>query len=241
MAERIRLQKYISMCGIASRRAAEEMITAGRVRVNKGIVTELGSKVDEDNDKVYVDGKQIKPVRKKYYIALNKPAGYVTTVSDQFDRRKVVDLTGDIEERLYPVGRLDYDSEGLLFLTNDGDFTQAVTHPSKRVDKTYKAIVKGLPDFTDVTKLSRGIVLDGKKTEPAQVSLTGSEENTSELTITIHEGRNRQIRRMCEALGYEVIKLTRTSVGGVKLGRLPRGKWRHLTERELELLGYTVK
>lgn len=239
MAEKIRLQKYISICGAASRRAAEEMITKGRVRVGKSVVCELGTKVDPESAKVYIDGKLITPVRKKYYIALNKPAGYVTTVSDQFDRRTVIDLVGDISDRLYPVGRLDYDSEGLLFLTNDGDFAQSITHPSKRINKTYKVVVKGAPDPLALSKLKQGIMLDGVKTAPAQVQLTKQLENTSELTITITEGKNRQVRRMCEHIGHEVIRLTRTSVGGVKLGNLPRGKWRHLTIRELELLGFS--
>ena len=239
MAEKIRLQKYISECGEASRRAAEEMILAGRVKVGKSVVTELGTKVDPDNVKVYIDGRLIERVRKKFYIALNKPKGYITTVSDQFDRHTVMELTEDLNERLFPVGRLDYDSEGLLFLTNDGDFMQTVTHPSKRINKTYKAVVKGNPDPLSLAKLKKGIILDGKKTAPAQVQLTKSLENTSELTITISEGRNRQVRRMCEEIGHEVLKLTRTSIGGVKLGNLPRGKWRHLTDGELQTLGFT--
>lgn len=241
MAEKIRLQKYISECGEASRRTAEKMITDGRVKVGKSIVTELGTKVDPENVKVYVDGKLISRTKKKYYIALNKPKGYITTLSDQFDRHTVVELTQDINERLYPVGRLDYDSEGLLFLTNDGDFAQLITHPSKKINKTYKAVVKGTPDPLKLAALKQGIVLDGKKTAPALVQLTKSLENTAELTITISEGRNRQVRRMCEEIGHEVLRLTRTSVGGVKLGNLPRGKWRHLTESELLTLGYTKK
>lgn len=238
MAEKIRLQKYISMCGVASRRLAETMIEAGRVKVGKNVVTELGTKVDPDSVKVFVDGTPISLVRKKYYIALNKPTGYITSAKDQFDRRTVMELMGDIEERLYPVGRLDYDSEGLLFMTNDGDFMQAITHPSKKINKTYKVVVKGNPDLLKLEKLKKGITLDGTKTAPCQVQLTKSLENTSELTITITEGKNRQVRRMCEEIGHEVIKLTRTSIGGVKLSNLPRGKWRHLTERELDTLGY---
>ncbi|MBP3336887.1 MAG: rRNA pseudouridine synthase [Clostridia bacterium] len=241
MAEKIRLQKYISMCGVASRRAAEALILEGKVKVGKTVVTELGTKVDPDNAKVFVDGKPISIVNKKYYIALNKPSGYVTTVSDQFDRRTVIELVGDLNERLYPVGRLDYDSEGLLFLTNDGDFMQQVTHPSKQINKTYKAVVMGHPDPLEIAKLRQGILLDGKKTSPALVQITKTLENTSELTITISEGRNRQVRRMCEEIGHEVLKLTRTSIGGVKLGHLPRGKWRHLTDSELTLLGYNKK
>ena len=241
MAEKIRLQKYISECGAASRRAAEDMIASGRVKVGKATVTELGTKVDPENVKVYIDGKLITRVKKKYYIALNKPKGYITTVSDQFDRRTVIELTEDLNERLYPVGRLDYDSEGLLFLTNDGDFAQMITHPSKKINKTYKVVVKGNPDPLALSKLKQGIVLDGTKTSPAQVQLTKTLDNTAELTITISEGRNRQVRRMCEEIGHEVLKLTRTSIGGVKLGNLPRGKWRHLTERELDVLGFTKK
>lgn len=238
MKELIRLQKYIAECGIASRRAAEQMITDGRVKVGKTVVTELGTKVDPDSTKVFIDGKPISLVKKKYYIALNKPQGYITTVSDQFDRHTVMELVSDITERLYPVGRLDYDSEGLLFLTNDGNFMQRITHPSKKINKTYKVVVKGNPDPLKLAELKKGIMLDGVKTSPAQVQLTKTLENTAELTITISEGRNRQVRRMCESIGHEVIRLTRTSIGGVKLGNIPKGKWRHLTDSELSLLGY---
>ncbi len=242
MAERERLQKYMARCGVASRRAAEEMILAGRVKVNRKTVRELGTKVDEDNDKVMVDGALIAPAKKNYYIALNKPVGYITTAKDQFDRKTVLDLVQDLNTRLYPVGRLDYDSEGLLFLTNDGDFTYYLTHPKHTVPKKYKVVVMGMPDNDTIWKLRNGVEIEGRKTAPARVELTKSLERTSELVITIHEGRNRQVRKMCEAVGHEVLKLQRTAIGRVQLGHLPLGKWRHLTPEEIKILtGGTIQ
>lgn len=236
MAELLRLQKYIASCGVASRRAAEEMILAGRVRVNQKTISELGTKVDPDRDRVYVDGKPIRPDAKKYYIMLNKPVGYITTAKDQFDRKTVLDLVQDLDVRLYPVGRLDYDSEGLIFLTNDGDFTYFLTHPGNGVKKKYQVVVSGMVDIDTVWRLRKGVELDGRMTAPARVEITKQQERTTELTFVIGEGRNRQIRRMCETVGHEVIRLRRIAVGNVVLGNLPKGKWRHLTPGELQLL-----
>ena len=236
MAELLRLQKYIASCGVASRRAAEEMILAGRVRVNQKTISELGTKVDPDRDRVYVDGKPIRPDAKKYYIMLNKPVGYITTAKDQFERKTVLDLVQDLDVRLYPVGRLDYDSEGLIFLTNDGDFTYFLTHPGNGVKKKYQVVVSGMVDIDTVWQLRKGVELDGRMTAPARVEITKQQERTTELTFVIGEGRNRQIRRMCEAVGHEVIRLRRIAVGNVVLGNLPKGKWRHLTPGELQLL-----
>ncbi len=236
MATPERLQKYMARCGVASRREAENIILAGRVKVNKKIVTELGTKVDTDNDKVFLDGELIRPEKKLYYIMLNKPKGYVTTAKDEFDRKTVLELVADIDARLYPVGRLDYDSEGLLLLTNDGDFAYRMTHPTKHIPKKYHAIVSGIPDIGHVMKLRCGVEIDGYVTKPAKVEIAQTRENTTQLNITISEGKNRQIRRMCESIGFPVIKLKRVSIGNVNLGNLPKGKWRHLSEGELNIL-----
>lgn len=236
MAELIRLQKYIALCGVASRRAAEEMISSGRVRVNKTVVTELGTKVNPDKDKVYVDSKLIAEKNKKYYIMLNKPVGYITSAKDQFDRKTVLDLVSDLDARLYPVGRLDYDSEGLIFLTNDGDFTYYLTHPANEVKKKYQVTVSGIVDKDTVWQLRKGVEIDGRMTAPARVEITKQTERTTDLTFVISEGRNRQIRKMCETVGHMVIRLRRVAVGNVILGNLPRGKWRHLTPGEIQLL-----
>ena len=236
MAKPERLQKFIARCGVASRREAENIILSGRIKVNKKIVTELGTKVDEDNDKVFLDGELIRPEKKLYYIMLNKPKGYVTTVKDEFDRKTVLELVSDLDARLYPVGRLDYDSEGLLLLTNDGDFAYKMTHPTQHISKKYHAVVEGTADLGHVMKLRAGVMIDGYLTKPARVEIADVRERTTQLNITISEGKNRQIRRMCEAVGLPVIKLTRVSVGGVSLGNLPKGKWRHLTEAEVKIL-----
>ncbi len=236
MAKPERLQKFMARCGVASRREAENIILAGRVKVNKKIVTELGTKVDIDNDKVFLDGELIRPEKKLYYIMLNKPKGYVTTAKDEFDRKTVLELVADIDARLYPVGRLDYDSEGLLLLTNDGDFAYRMTHPTQHIPKKYHAIVSGTPDVGHVMKLRHGVEIDGYVTKPARVEIADTRENTTQLNITISEGKNRQIRKMCEAIGFPVIKLKRVSIGNVNLGNLPKGKWRHLSEGELNIL-----
>ena len=236
MAKPERLQKFMARCGVASRREAESIILSGRVKVNKKIVTELGTKIDEDNDKVFLDGELIRPEKKLYYIMLNKPKGYITTAKDEFDRKTVLELVSDIDARLYPVGRLDYDSEGLLLLTNDGDFAYKMTHPAQHIPKKYHAVVEGTADLGHVLKLRQGVEIDGYLTKPAKVEIKETRERTTQLNITISEGKNRQIRRMCEAVGLPVIKLTRVSVGSVMLGNLPKGKWRHLTEAEVNLL-----
>lgn len=236
MAELLRLQKYIAECGIASRRAAEEMITAGRVRVNKRTVTELGTKIDPERDRVFVDEKPVYSTQKKYYIMLNKPVGYISSAKDQFEQKTVLELVEDLDARLYPVGRLDYDSEGLIFLSNDGDFTYYLTHPGNGVKKKYQVTVKGFMDIETVKHLRQGVEIDGRMTAPARVEITKLHENTTELTFVIGEGRNRQIRKMCEAVGFEVVRLRRVAIGNVVLGNLPKGKWRHLTPGEINLL-----
>ncbi len=229
---KIRLQKHLSACGIASRRKAEELIEAGKVRVNGRIAT-LGDKVDPKRDKVSVRGKTVVPVTEKVYIMVNKPRGYVTTMSDEYDRKCVNDLVKDVGVKVFPVGRLDRDSEGLLLMTNDGELANAITHPSRHVNKTYRVTVGGTVIDEQIEKLTSGIMLDGKKTQPCDVFVVERKPDRTMLNFIIHEGRNRQIRRMCEAVGLDVLRLKRLEIAGVKLGGLKLGAWRNLNEREL--------
>ena len=231
--EEMRLQKYLALCGVASRRAAEEIILRGRVKINGEKCTVLGTKV-ADGDVVSVDGEEIKPEEKKYYIMLNKPVGYMTTVSDEEGRPTVMDLITDISKRIYPVGRLDCNTEGLLLMSNDGDFTYKITHPKHKLDKTYEVLVSGKAEKNALKKLEQGVFIDGKKTAPAVVDIADFGKNSALLTITIHEGRNRQVRKMCASVGFKVMGLKRVSEGGLSLGNLPLGKWRHLTEAEVK-------
>ena len=237
MGEIVRLQKYIAMSGEASRRAAEIMIEEGRVRVNGELITQPGTKVEIGADKVSLDGKEIKPEIKKYYIMLNKPEGYVSTVNDQFDRPTVIDLMkGEIKTRVFPVGRLDYDTRGLLLLTNDGDFTYKVTHPKFKMNKTYVVTVKGGITVKGLNALRNGVIIDDFKTAPAEVEMLSAEKGVTVLKITIHEGKNRQVRKMMEAVGCKVSELNRISIGNVELGNLPLGRWRYLTAHEISCL-----
>ncbi len=235
--EEVRLQKFLADAGVASRRKAEELILAGKVIVNGKRITELGTKVNPELDTITCEGKPIKKATANMYIMLNKPAKYVTTVKDQFDRPSVLSLVDKkIKQRLYPVGRLDYDTTGLLLLTNDGDLTHKLTHPSKEIDKTYIVKVKDVPTQEKIDQLRNGVVIDGKKTKPARVSIKQIFDKNCELIMTIHEGRNRQIRKMCEKVGHEVIKLERVAIGGLKLGELPVGKYRMLNNNEIKYL-----
>jgi len=233
----IRLQKMISDCGITSRRKAEQLIINKCVRVN-GKTAQIGDKVNPYKDKVYVNDQKViyaaKP--KKRYIMLYKPRGYVTTTKDELGRKCVSELISDIPERLYPVGRLDKDSEGLLLLTNDGDFANAVTHPKGEINKVYRVTVR--PSITEeqINSMSNGMVIDGYQTAPAQVRVLQKEEGRVVLEITISEGRNRQIRKMAEQLELEVARLKRNSIGPVKLGMLKSGQWRNLTAEEVKKL-----
>lgn len=235
MGEIVRLQKYIAMSGVASRRVAEKMIDEGRVAVNGEPVKEQGVKVEIGNDRVEIDGVLVKAESKKIYIALNKPEGYVTTVKDQFDRPTVMDLVSkEIHTRIFPVGRLDYETEGLLLMTNDGDWANRVTHPRYESSKKYYAVLKGVLTIPELNKIRRGIVLDGKRTSPAECEIMEIDMGMTLVEITIHEGRNRQVRRMFEAVGHEVKKLRRDRVGIVELGNLREGRWRYLTSSEIE-------
>lgn len=238
MGEIVRLQKYIAMCGVASRRNAETLISEGRVTVNGSLVREQGVKVEVGADKVTVNGKAVKPVNKQYYIMLNKPAGYVSTVKDQFDRPTVTDLLGEeIKARVFPVGRLDYETEGLLLLTNDGDFTYKITHPKHKINKTYIAVLKGGVSVKGLAQLRSGVRLDdGFVTSPAEVEMLDADNGHTTIKITIHEGKNRQVRRMFDAVGSKVVGLRRISVGRVELGNLPLGRWRYLTSHEVNFL-----
>ncbi|NLM11861.1 MAG: rRNA pseudouridine synthase [Clostridiaceae bacterium] len=233
--DKIRLQKYLAQCGIASRRKAEEYIRNGRVRVNGQVVTQMGVKVSP-KARVEVDGKPVKPEKKKVYILLHKPKGYVTTVSDPEGRQTVLDLVQEVKERVYPVGRLDYDSSGLLLLTNDGDFANLLMHPKHEILKVYIVTVKGKPSEKAIEKLRNGIRIDNYITAPAFVKVLNIYENKTKLEITIHEGRNRQIRKMCEKIGHPVIRLKRVAFGKLELGSLKPGEWRFLTEKEVKQL-----
>lgn len=230
-----RIQKILSARGVASRRAAEDMILAGRASCN-GVVCKLGDCADADLDEIFVDGKPIPAKETHVYIMLHKPRGYVTTLSDEKGRKNAAQLVADCGKRVYPVGRLDMDSEGLLLFTNDGELANRLMHPKHNVDKVYKTIVK---DYSEerLALLRRPIVLDGYKIKkPGVVLLSEDQQGRAELEITIHEGRNRQVRRMCAAAGMPVVRLIRVSEGGVLLGSLPCGKWRYLTETELNCL-----
>lgn len=232
---KIRLQKHLSECGVASRRKAEELIENKKVRVN-GHIASLGDKVDPVRDKVTVSGKNVVAVNKKVYIMLHKPRGFVSTVSDELGRKCVTDLVKDVGVRVFPVGRLDKDSEGLLLMTNDGEFSNSLTHPSKHVTKTYRVTVSGKVTEEQTVTLSMGVVIDGKKTLPCDCFVAERKEDRTVLIFIITEGRNRQIRKMCDAVGLEVLRLKRTEIAGVKLGMLPQGKWRELNEKEMKRL-----
>ena len=233
-----RLQKILSQAGIASRRAAEKLIAEGRVSVNGETIREMGVKADPTVDDIRVDGRRVKSAERPRYILLNKPKGYVTTRSDPQRRPTVIDLVSGVREYVYPVGRLDYDSEGLLLLTNDGDLAAKLTHPRHGVERTYEARVAGMPDREAIDRLRRGIPLDGHRTLPADVVLVNERRRDGNglLRITIREGRNRQVRRMCEAVGHPVQTLRRIRIGPIADDRLKVGQWRELRADEVEQL-----
>ena len=230
-----RLQKYLAQCGVASRRKCEELILQGRVQVNGVTVTELGTKINPEKDKIKFDGKDIKQSTKLVYILLNKPIGYVTTADDQFGRDTVLDLV-KVKERIVPVGRLDMYTSGALILTNDGDFVYQVTHPKHEIEKTYTVTIKGIVQNSEVEQLRNGIKIDDYITKPARVKIlkTDTEKGISRLEITIHEGKNRQVRKMCEAVGRKVLALHRSKIGGIGVKDIELGKWRYLTANEVQ-------
>src|SRR5688572_11123544 len=234
-----RLQKILSRAGVASRRASEQLMLEGRVTVNGVTVRELGSKADPASDDIRVDGRRLKVVEHHRYILLNKPRGYVTTRSDPQRRPTVIDLLRGVHEYVYPVGRLDFDSEGLLLLTNDGDLAARLTHPRHGVARVYEARVLGVPDHHDLDRLARGVTIDGRRTGPAQVVLQPGARRDADhavLTITIREGRNRQVRKMCDAIGHPVTQLKRIGIGPIRDPKLKTGHWRDLTAAEVAKL-----
>lgn len=234
--EKQRIQKIIAQSGFCSRRKAEELISSGRVKVN-GRPCKLGDKADLKSV-ISIDGEKlaVSAKRELYYIMLNKPRGYVTTMSDELDRKNVSELVNDLPERVYPVGRLDKNSEGLLLFTNDGKFANDIMHPSKHVTKTYRVTVRPPVTDEDLVKMSEGVLIDGRKTLPCVINVLTSESTRVVLQMVIKEGRNRQIRKMCEAVGLEVARLKRTAIGPVKLGMLRPGEYRELTSDELRAL-----
>ena len=240
-----RLQKYIARCGVASRRKSEELILAGKIKVNGIIINELGTKINSDKDIVEYECKLIKPEEEKVYIMLNKPEGYITSLSDEKGRNTILDLV-KIKERVFPIGRLDYDSSGLLLLTNDGEIYNKIIHPRVAIDKKYIAVCIGKFNDNEIRRFKTGIDIGGYITSDANIEILDEEVKVNRKTnksnilttaeITIHEGKNRQIRRMCSALNHNVIELKRISVGEIKLGNLKKGSWRYLTDKEVEYI-----
>ena len=232
-----RLQKILSQAGVASRRASEQLMLEGRVTVNGATIRELGTKADPASDDIRVDGRRIALPERHRYLLLNKPRGYVTTRSDPQRRPTVIDLLTGIREYVYPVGRLDYDSEGLLLLTSDGDLAARLTHPRHGVARVYEAEVLGVPDAHDLDRLARGVTVDGQRMTAAHVHLIpGRRDRHATLQITIHEGRNRQVRNMLDAIGHPVAQLRRIAIGPIRDTRLKIGRWRELTEAEVKSL-----
>ena len=230
-----RLQKYMARCGVASRRKCEEFILAGKVNVNGVTILELGTKIDINRDKVYYNGNLIKLEEIKRYIMLNKPTGIITSVKDEKNRKTVIDLI-DVKERIYPIGRLDYDSSGLLLLTNDGDLYNNIIHPRKNLYKTYIAKVVGSFTNSELEKFRSGVDIGGYITAPCKISVIASDNKYSKVKISIMEGKNRQIRKMCSAFNHEVIELKRISIGNIKLDKLEVGKWRELSTQEVDYI-----
>ena len=232
-----RLQKYLANSGIASRRKCEELILQGKIQVNGKVVTELGTKINPEKDNIKFDGKEVRMANRLVYILLNKPIGYVTTVDDQFGRYTVLDLV-KVKERIVPVGRLDMYTSGALILTNDGDFVYKVTHPKHEIEKTYTVTVKGIVQDDEVEKLRNGVKIYDYTTKPAKVRIlkTDVDKNISRLEITIHEGKNRQVRKMCEAVNRKVLALHRSKIGNIGVKDIELGKWRYLRENEVQKL-----
>lgn len=232
--EEVRLQKYLAEAGIASRRKAEELIQQGKIKVNKQVVTELGTKINPKKDQVEYEGNIVTIKNEKVYILLNKPIGYVTTAKDQFNRDSVLDLV-KVKQRIVPVGRLDMYTSGALLLTNDGDFVYQVTHPKHEIEKTYTVTIKGMITKEEIEMLKKGVKIENYMTRPAKVKILKIEEekDQSRLEITIHEGKNRQVRKMCESVGHKVLALHRSKIAGIGVKDLPLGKWRYLSKNEI--------
>lgn len=240
MSEKIRLQKVLADAGVASRRKAETLIEGGNVKVN-GRIAQIGDKADPQRDRITVHGKPLDTHTEACYVMLHKPRGFITTMSDERSRKCVAELVADVPARVYPVGRLDRESEGMLLLTNDGDFANAMTHPTHHVSKTYRVTVRPGVTEDQLTALSAGVLIDGRRTAPAQVRVLTQEPGRVVLEIVLHEGRNRQIRKMCEQVGLEVARLKRTAVGPLRLGMLQPGQWRYLSAEEVRRLKAAAK
>lgn len=232
----IRLNKFLAQAGVASRREVDKMIAEGRIKVNGQVVKTLGSKIDDEKDSVEVEGKRVEREEGLIYLMINKPPGYLVTLKDRFQRPTIQQLLPSLKKRVFPVGRLDYDSSGLLLMTNDGELAYRLTHPRFKVPKAYLVKVMGEPDPSELKKLEKGIYLNGKKTAPAKVAQLKGDPKKSLLEIEIYEGRKREVKRMFQAIGHKVLQLQRTGFGGLKLGSLKAGKWRFLTRKEIDTL-----
>ncbi len=232
----IRLNKFLAQAGVASRREVDKMIAEGRIKVNGQVVQVLGYKIDDEKDKVDVEGRRVEKEEELIYLMINKPPGYLVTLKDNFQRPTIQQLLPSLRKRVFPVGRLDYDSTGLLLLTNDGELAYRLTHPRFKVPKVYMVKVKGEPVPSELTRLEKGIYLDGKKTAPAKIAQIGGDLKKSLLKVEIYEGRKREVKRMFQAIGHKVIQLQRINFGGLGLGSLKMGKWRFLTRKEIETL-----
>ncbi len=236
----IRLNKYLAQSGVASRREADRLIQEGRVSVNGEAVCDLGIKIDDEKDQIKVNGRKIRLARKHVYLMLHKPPGLLVTMKDPFNRPTVVDLIPEAGTRIFPVGRLDFSSEGLLLLTSDGELAHRLMHPRYQIEKVYLTAVRGIPAEKSLEKMKKGVYLDGKKTAPAKVSVLDRNDKKSLLKIAIHEGRKREVRRMCQTLGHSVVSLKRIQFGRLTLGRLKRGEYRHLSQYEIDFLKKSV-
>ncbi len=233
---KVRLNKFLALAGVASRREADRMISEGRVSVNGVTIETLGTQVDAEKDRIEVDGKSVKPTKSGVYMMLNKPPGYLVTAKDPFQRPTIMELLPSMKKRIFPVGRLDFDSEGLLLLTNDGDLANRLMHPSYKVIKEYRLRIKPKPDLSTLTTLEKGISLDGKKTAPAKFRILTTTVKGTLVSAKLHEGRKRELRRMFEYKGFRVLALKRIKLGGLHLGPLKKGKWRYLTKDEVTRL-----
>ena len=230
------MQKILSQAGIASRRASEQLMLDGRVTVNGTTMRELGTKADPARDDIRVDGRRVKVPERHRYILLNKPPGYVTTRSDPHKRPTVIDLIAEVRDYVYPVGRLDFDTAGLLILTNDGELAARLTHPRHGIARVYEARVLGVPDMHDIARLAKGILIEGRRTQPANVNVLHARSDDALLEITVREGRNRQVRNMCDAIGHPVSSLRRVAIGPIRDPKLPLGRWRDLGDAEVARL-----
>lgn len=233
----MRLQKYISGCGFTSRRKAEALILEKRVKVNGEVIIKLGTTINPDYDIITIDNKRILNESEKKYILINKPTGYITSLKDQFNRPTVIDLIKEnVKERVYPIGRLDYDTSGLLLLTNDGELTYKITHPKHEINKTYIARIKGIPDSISLNSFKKGLKIEKYITSPAKIKILKKDNDNCIVEITIREGKNRQVRKMCKSIGHPVISLKRIAIGSLKINELKVGKWRNLTKDEIQYL-----